>query len=222
MDKEKAIEGLKGILKNVGGFNFLSKKEKEGVFFAISHLSKPTNEEVKKILISVAMNGRKGEGKHNERVILQALEELSCLSKPTEIKGVREVLERLHMQQWVRGMSSKTAVDEALKDIALLTGNEKEIRIKYQNIVYEICKLFDTSKEKCTLDIVVDKVKSSLALLTGSCKIKDLPGFPEKVEYCNDCPSRYICESPTFSKNCMRNNTISEFEEIAIPVKREK
>ena len=34
------------------------------------------NDIFRKILISVAMNGRKGEGRHNERVIIQALEEL--------------------------------------------------------------------------------------------------------------------------------------------------
>lgn len=36
---------------------------------------------------------------------------------------------------------------------------EKDVRIKYQSIVYKICSLFDTAKEKCTIDEVVDRVK---------------------------------------------------------------
>jgi len=42
-----------------------------------------------------------------------------------------------------------------LEDVEL----EKDTRIKYQDIVYKICALFDTPKEKCTIDIVVDKIK---------------------------------------------------------------
>jgi len=41
--------------------------------------------------------------------------------------------------------------------------NEKEIRIKYQDIVYKICLLFDTKENKCGTWEVVDKVKSILS-----------------------------------------------------------
>ena len=37
---------------------------------------------------------------------------------------------------------------------------EHKIRIKYQDIVYKICLLFDTWHSKCTVDEVVNKVKS--------------------------------------------------------------
>ena len=39
---------------------------------------------------------------------------------------------------------------------------ERQVRLKYQGIVYQICRLFDTSKEKCTVDIVANKVKEIL------------------------------------------------------------
>ena len=38
--------------------------------------------------------------------------------------------------------------------------NEKEIRIKYQDIVYSICNILDmTTKCDCTIDVAVSKVK---------------------------------------------------------------
>lgn len=45
--------------------------------------------------------------------------------------------------------------------------NEKVTRIKYQDIVYKICALFDMSNEKCTIDTVVDKVKQQISKLQG-------------------------------------------------------
>ena len=54
---------------------------------------------------------------------------------------------------------------------------EHQIRMKYQNIVYQICQLFDTTEEKCTTDIVVDKVRHLAQALTKAQRDK-LKGQP--------------------------------------------
>ncbi len=54
--------------------------------YKILEKEKSLMSKIKKILISVAMNGRKGEGKHNERVISQALQAIkSLLPKKKEV-----------------------------------------------------------------------------------------------------------------------------------------
>jgi hypothetical protein len=60
--------------------------------------------------------------------------------------------------------------------------------IRYQDIVYKICQLFDTSAEKCTIDMVVDKVKNlmqpkPLPPQECKCEMKDrIDGFNSAIQ----------------------------------------
>lgn len=60
--------------------------------------------------------------------------------------------------------------------------NEKQIRIKYQNTVYEICQLFDKNiphkkggghTEHCTIDEVAEKVRESLTGKGATTELRD-------------------------------------------------
>lgn len=60
--------------------------------------------------------------------------------------------------------------------------NEKTIRIKYQDIVYAICQLFDEHQNPCTIDVVVDKVK----------QLQIKPKTPASDSNCPDHPNGHI------------------------------
>jgi hypothetical protein len=76
---------------------------------------------------------------------------------------------------------------------------EKQTRIKYQEIVYKICSFFDEyvfidnrhSVSRCTIDTVVDKVKE---LKKGQPKNDLEPLYIECVGICEECDAVFNCQ----------------------------
>lgn len=79
-------------------------------------------------------------------------------------KKIIEDLLHTHCQNCIDGISVDSIQDGINTDQAIteIVGNlivEKKARIKYQDIVYQICRLFDTNERKCTIDEIVYKVR---------------------------------------------------------------
>lgn len=107
---------------------------------------KPTAPELKPIL------------KENRNKIAEGLQKIVALNGG----------EYFSMADWIIdnfGTPIKAAEAQGMQTL----DEEKNIRIKYQNIVYKICALFDETKfnsegrssvERCTIETVIDKVKA--------------------------------------------------------------
>ena len=90
--------------------------------------------------------------RHKKAIMLSAI----SIGRMKDNKEIDEALQTLIDNATKEEYKEEKTQGDRIDNITI----EKEARIKYQKIVYEICNLFDNAKEKCTIDLVADKVKS--------------------------------------------------------------
>ena len=73
---------------------------------------------------------------------------------------------------------------------------EKKVRIKYQDIVYKICRLFDIGLYKCTIDVVVEQVRHLKQEKMGKICPQCQYHFPDEPVY--QYPPKFGCDHDFF------------------------